>query len=379
MGEHGAEPPTVVITANAAWNLVNFRKGLIRALLDRGYRVVAAAPEDPAARKTLEALGCGFAPIEMESRTTSVFRDVPVVMAYRRLFRRVRPVAMLGYTIKPNVYGSMAARSAGVPVVNNISGLGTGFMRPGLLNLVVRGLYRVGLARSHTVFFQNAEDRALFVAQRLVAPERTALLPGSGVDLARFHPSGVPDRLGGPTFLMVARLVWDKGVAEFVEAARLVRQERPDARFVLQGFLDVDNRTAVPRTDVERWVAEGVVSYEPPVDDIRPAMSAADVIVLPSYREGTSRVLLEAAALGRPIIATDVPGCREVVDAGTSGLLCRAKDARSLADAMVRMCGLPREELTAMGARGRAKVEREYDERLVIDAYLDRLDRIRSH
>jgi glycosyltransferase involved in cell wall biosynthesis len=168
-------------------------------------------------------------------------------------------------------------------------------------------------------------------------------------------------------------MLWDKGIGEFVDAARIVRLAYPAARFRLLGFLDVDNRTAVPRASVEQWVADGVVEYRAPVADVRPEIADADVLVLPSYREGTARALLEAAALARPIVTTDVPGCREVVDEGVSGYLCKVKDAESLSEAMIRMVRLTPEERTAMGLAGRAKVERSYDERLVISAYIERL------
>lgn len=373
-GERGPDPRRLVITVNAAWNLVNFRAGLIRALISDGWEVVAAAPDDPGQRAALEAMGCRFVPIEMTSRGMSVVHDLRVLLAFRRLFRLERPAAMLGYTIKPNIYGSVAARWSGVPTINNISGLGTGFMRAGPLQRLVVLLYRLGLKGSHTVFFQNEDDRALFVARRMVRAEQTALLPGSGIDLHRFGPAPPPDPARpGPTFLMIARLVYDKGVREFVEAARIVRQQRPDARFVLLGFLGVDNQTAVAADDVAAWEAEGVLTYHPPTDDVRPAIADADVVVLPSYREGTSRVLLEAAAMARPIVATDVPGCREVVEDGISGLLCPVRDAEGLALAMLRMCDATPAERAAMGAAGRAKVEREYDEALVIAAYRARL------
>ena len=382
-GAGGGGGRRIVIAVNAAWNLTNFRGGLIRALLADGWEVIAAAPDDPKSRSILEDMGCRFTPIAMESRRMSVAQDLRLVAQFLRLFRRERPAAMLGFTIKPNVYGSIAARVAGVPTVNNISGLGTGFMRPGMLQRLVELLYRMGLHGAHTIFFQNSDDRDLFVRRRLVAARRTALLPGSGIDLTRFRPASPPSPRPAPVFLMIARLVYDKGVREFVEAARIVRARQPHARFILLGFLGVDNQTAVAVEDVEAWQAAGLIEYRQPVSDVRPAIGDADVVVLPSYREGTSRVLLEAAAMARPVIATDVPGCREVVDHGRSGLLCRVRDAASLAEAMLQMCAATPEQRTAMGLAGRAKVEATYDEALVIEEYRRRLalitgDEVRS-
>ncbi|WBO20827.1 glycosyltransferase family 4 protein [Sphingomonas abietis] len=368
----------IVATVNAAWNLVNFRMGVLRALIAQGDEVVAIAPEDAGSRARLAEAGIRLAALPMDSAGLSPARDLALLAGFRSLLARERPAAMLGYTIKPNVYGSLAARSLGIPTLNNISGLGTGFMREGLLNRVVRGLYRVGLNGAHTVFFQNEDDRAQFVALRLVRPQQTVLLPGSGIDLDRFAAAPPNDPSGDDPayplrFLLVARMLWDKGVGEYVEAARMVKADYPHVRFGLLGGLGAENRTAIPAATVEQWVREGVVDYHPAVDDVRRPMAGADVIVLPSYREGTSRVLLEASALGRPMITTDVPGCRDVVEDGVAGLLARVKDAGSLADAMRRMIRLAPAARHAMGRSARARVERDYAEQRVIDIYLERI------
>jgi glycosyltransferase involved in cell wall biosynthesis len=361
---------TILISINAAWNILNFRLGLIRALQAEGYRVVALAPPDAWSGRFAE-LGIEYHPIEIDRQGVSPLRDARLFARYYRILRRIRPDAYLGYTAKPNVYGSLAAQALGIPVINNVSGLGTAFIRQGLLTRIVSQLYRTAFRRSATVFFQNEEDRDLFVRGRLVRADRAGLLPGSGIDLDRFRPSPAPAPAPDAiAFLLIARLLWDKGVGEYVEACRRLRAELPGARFRLLGFLDVPNRTAVARADVEAWVAEGLIDYLGPADDVRPAIAAADCVVLPSYREGLPRTLLEAAAMAKPIIATDVPGCRQVVDKGMNGFLCAARDPGSLADAMLRMARLSGEERQAMGAAGRAKMEAEYDERLVVARYL---------
>lgn len=313
-----------------------------------------------------------YCPIEMDRQGISPARDLLLLWRYWRTLRRLRPDIFLGFTAKPNVYGSLAAQALGISVINNVAGLGTAFIRKGPLTRIVSALYRLAFRRSATVFFQNPEDRDLFVGEGMVRPEQARLLPGSGVDLERFQPGEPPSGpAGGFTFLLIGRLLWDKGVAEFVEAARRVRREAPDARFQLLGFLDVLNRTAVSRADVESWVREGVVDYLGETDDVRPFIAAADCVVLPSYREGLPRTLLEAAAMARPLIATDVPGCRQVVEDGVNGFLCAARDAASLAAAMTRMLSLGGEERARLGAAGRAKVQREYDEKLAVGIYVE--------
>ncbi|RYF12700.1 MAG: glycosyltransferase family 1 protein, partial [Oxalobacteraceae bacterium] len=341
--------PTIALSINTSWNLVNFRSNLITRLQREGFEVVALSPYD-AHCAALAALGVRHISIAIDSKGLSPLRDFKLAAHYYCILKELHPVAFLGWTIKPNVYGSLAAHALGIPVINNISGLGTAFIKIGLLTRIVRMLYRRALARSSTVFFQNRHDRDLFVAQRLVRAPRTALLPGSGIDLAQFVPEPASEATT-TVFLMVARLLRDKGVVEFADAARIVRQTRPDVAFELLGFLDVQNRTAIDRDIVERWEREGRLCYLGEAADVRPYLARATAVVLPSYREGMPRSLLEAAAMGRPLIATDVPGCTEIARAGQNAFLCAPRDARSLADAMLALLALDADARTAMGRR----------------------------
>ncbi|TPM32383.1 glycosyltransferase family 4 protein [Mesorhizobium sp. B2-2-2] len=366
----------IVISINTSWNVVNFRKGLIEALQGQGYEIVIAAPRDEYSR-LIPRMRCRYVEIEMDNSGTSPFRDMVLLWRYWRLLRRERPLAFVGFTIKPNVFGSLAANLNGIPVINNVSGLGTAFVRGGLLQKIAKVLYRLALARSKMVFFQNDDDRMLFVGERLVRKEQTALLPGSGVDLVRFSPAPRRSQSSGAiVFLLVARLLWDKGVGEFVQAARQMRRNMPGARFQLLGFLDVENRTAVSRAQVERWAGEGLVEYLGTTDDVRPFLGAADCVVLPSYREGTPRSLLEAAAMGKPLIASDVPGCREVVDHGVNGLLCKVKDAGDLASKMLEFATMDPTSRDRMGMESRNKVERQFSERIVIESYMAQIGKL---
>lgn len=360
---------------------MNFRSGLIRFLIDKGCIVIGAAPPDPVAEQQLAAMGCQFEPLALNAKGLSPAGDMSLILQYRKIMRRHRPAAYLGYTVKPNVYGGIAAALCRVPHIANISGLGTAFIRRNLLTHIVAQLYRVGLARASTVFFQNMDDQAQFLDMKLVRPEQCAFIPGSGIDSLYFAPDGRPQG-EAKTFLMIGRLLRDKGVHEYVDAARRLKAEYPDRRFQLLGFLDVENRTAISRTQVDQWVRDDVIEYLPPTDDVRPFLNAADCVVLPSYREGTSRVLLEAAAMAKPIVTTDVPGCREVVAHGVNGLLCRARDADALVDAMREIIASPAARLADMGAAGRAKVITEFSQERVNALYWEALDRAtlaRSH
>ena len=366
---NASQPVRVMIVLNTAWNLVNFRIGLIRALVAAGYEVVAVAPSDKYA-DGLATLGCRFIPVPMDNNGINPARDLLLLWRLFCLLRTERPNVYLGYTVKPNVYGSLAARALGIPVINNIAGLGTVFIRGGWLSLFVQSLYRLALSRSQKVFFQNNDDRQLFIRSRLVHDGVTDLLPGSGIDLIQFPPTSLPVNVP-VRFLLIARMLWDKGVGEFVEAARLLKQRGVGADFCLLGVLDLQNPVAISRQQMSAWVAEGVVNYLGVSDNVKVEIAQADCIVLPSYREGTPRALLEAAAMARPIVTTDSVGCRNVVDDGINGYLCKPKNSSDLADKMLRILSMSHNEREVMGLRGREKVKREFDEKIVIRKYLE--------
>lgn len=364
--------PKVLIALNTAWNLVNFRSGLICALLDSGYEVVTVAPPDEYVPR-LEALGCRFVPLPMDNNGTNPGRDLLLLFHYYRVLRRERPAIFLGYTVKPNVYGSLSAHCLGIPVINNIAGLGTVFIKNTWLTSLVRGLYRLALSRSTKVFFQNENDRQLFVSSGLVAEAVTERLPGSGVDLVKFVPVPLPGK--SPfRFLMIGRMLWDKGVREFVEAARILQRRSDSTDFCLLGFMDVRNPAAVPVKQMDAWVGEGTVRYLGVSDSVREEIAQADCIVLPSYREGIPRTLLEAAAMARPVVTTDTPGCRDVVEDGVTGFICKARDSADLAQKMENILDMKHHERVQMGRRARMKIEKDFDEQIVIGTYTEAIE-----
>jgi glycosyltransferase involved in cell wall biosynthesis len=364
------DPMHVLITVNAAWNIWNFRRSLVAALIKAGHRVTVLAPADESMEK-LAALGCHVLPLEMDVKGLNPAADLGLTLRLRRLIRQERPDVILSYTIKNNIFGALAARGLGTPFLPTVTGLGTAFLSGGALQRVAEILYRLAFRRLPFVFFQNGDDSGLFLARGLVRAGQVRHLPGSGIDLARFAPAPMPDPDGGaPVFLMIARLLRDKGVREFVDAARLIHAAGIPARFQLVGAAGADNRSAISLPEVEGWVAEGLVEYPGPQADVRPFIRAATCVVLPSYREGAPRTLIEASAMARPVIATDVPGCRAVVKEGETGFLCQPRDARSLAETIERFLSLPPETQARMGQAARSLMERDYDEAFVIDAYL---------
>lgn len=368
--QRGNQPgrPVIMVCANQAWNLVNFRAGLIRALVASGARVIAVAPPDPVCEAQLAAMGCSFEPLYLDAAGLAPFRDLRSFWAIRRLLLRYRPDVWLSWTIKPNLYGSLAAGLLGIAALPNISGLGTAFIRNTPLTWLVRLLYRLCLRRCPMVFFQNADDRDLFAQMRLVSADQPRLLPGSGIDPDHFRPANM-HRPGPRRFVMIARLLADKGVREYVAAAAALRREFPDAQFHLIGFLNVANRTAISFAEVDQWVADGSITYQPPLDDVRPAIAAADWVVLPSYREGMSRVLLEAAAMARPIVTSDAPGCRDIVTDGENGFLAAPRNAPALTAAMRRAALLDDAGWHRMAQAGRQRVVEQFSQASVTACY----------
>lgn len=360
--------PRIVVSANSLWNIHNFRRDLIEALDRNGWSVIIAAPATPEECRSWPGPG-RVVSIDICRSGTNPFRDLNLFRRYYQLLCAERPAAYLSWTIKPNLYGGFAAWTAGVPALANVSGLGTAFLSGGLLGRFVSLLYKLAFRRSAVVYFQNVDDRNLFVGERLVRADQARLLPGSGINLKRFAMTALPLG-GGIRFLMVARLLGDKGVRDYVEAARLARRIVPEARFGLLGAIDDGNRTAISAEELGEWVRDGVIDYLGEVSDVRPQLAAATVVVLPSYREGLPRSLLEGAAMGRPLIATDVPGCRELVEDSVNGFLCLPRDPNSLSAAMIRMAKLDESLRAKMGARSRQVAEARFSDELVTRAYV---------
>lgn len=370
------EAPHACIAANTTWYAFNYRGRLITELIEHGYRVTVIAPPDKYVERIL-ALGARHVSLVMNNAGTNPFFELITALRIFGLLRRVRPNIVLTYTPKVNIYTSLAARFLGIHVIANVSGLGHAFTVGGWLEAVVRRLYWFAFRTPRIVFFQNEEDRADFVRSGLVAESKTRRVPGSGVDVIRFQPAARNPDDKVFFFLLVARLIWEKGVGEYVEAARKLRAEHPGVRFRVLGFLDTRNPSAITRKQVDEWRKEGLIEYLGQVEDVRGVYAEADCMVLPSYyREGVPRTLLEAASMGIPIVTTNAIGCRDSVDDGVTGFLCRPKDAMDLADKMRRMLSLPPDERRRMGQAGREKMIREFDERIVIAKYLQAIEDI---
>jgi len=356
---------TFLLIAGFAESLLGFRGPLLAALQALGHQVHVAAPDlsvgDPI-RLQLEARGLTVHNIPLRRTGTNPLADLRALFSLFRLMRGIRPQWVLGYTIKPVIYGSLAAWLAGVPRrFALITGLGYAFQgdgKRGLLRALAQRLYALALSRVDKVIFQNPDDEALFrQCGILLATTPSCVVNGSGVDVASFAVAPLP--LDGARFLLIARLLGDKGVREYAQAARSVHALYPDAQFSLVGWID-SNPDAIPQHELDAWVVDGTLDYLGRLPDVRPAIAASSVYVLPSYREGTPRTVLEAMAMGRPIITTDAPGCRETVVDGDNGFLVPVKSVEMLEQAMLRFIEDP-VLVSAMGQRSRRIAEEKYD------------------
>lgn len=355
---------SVLLIAGFAGSVSTFRGPLIRALRDTGAHVDVGAPgieEDLRLRDDLAAMDVRAHHLPIARAGTNPLADIGLLLSLVRLMRKVRPSINLPYTIKPVIYGTIAAWLTGVPRrYALVTGLGYAFTgsRRGLVTRLVRILYRFALHRTHKVFFQNPDDERLFRQLSLLpASVPSVVVNGSGVNLVQFPPHPLPP--GAPVFLMIARLLGDKGVREYAEAARRIRHVHPCVTFQLVGWID-SNPDAIDQSELDAWIADGTLEFLGKLDDVRPVIAASTVYTLPSYREGTPRTVLEAMAMGRPIITTDAPGCRETVIDGDNGFLVPVRSVDALVEAMLKFIQDPALALH-MGKRSREIAEEKYD------------------
>jgi len=360
----------IAISINTTWNVVNFRLGLIKALQKDGHEIIAISPSDEYVQK-LNSVGVKHYNITMNPQGTNPLEDFKIIKAYKKLFREIKPDIILSYTIKPNIYGNLAAGKLGIPVINNVSGLGTLFIKKSISSYVGKMLYYFSFKKSNWVFFQNQTDKNLFLKTRLVEKNKVSVLPGSGVNTALFKTNRTSNK--GKQFLFVGRLIGDKGINEYIKAADILSRKYSDIVFNIVGELGYANKTAITEDVLNGWLENKQIKFLGKQDDMVKIFSEADIMVLPSYREGLSKSLIEAASMSLPIVTTDVPGCREVVEHGKNGFLCKVKDPIDLQNKMEAMIKLSEKERVLMGENGRKLVESTFEEKIVIDLYKNKI------
>lgn len=369
------QAPRIALVSNSSWYTWNFRLGLLRRLRELGAEVYVISPPDHYSTKLI-AEGFHFVHLPIAVYGANPFSEWLSILRLIRIYKQYRLDFVFHYTAKPNVYGSIAAWWCGVPSIAIATGLG--MLRDSSRNLswwALLSLYKIASLLCSQLWFLNADDREFFLRRKLVAPRKTFVLPSEGVNIAWYRPAGKAHEVQRPLrFLYAGRMVWSKGLAEFYQAARHFHAAGQGCSFHLVGFVVPDHPDAVSYDLIQKWQAQGIVRFHGETEDIRPYLAEADCVILPSFfGEGVPRILLEAAAMGKPIITTDFTGCREVVEHGVNGLLCRPRDAESLISAIEAFLCMPQEERRRMGWEGRKKVLRKFDEEIVIRHYLDAL------
>jgi glycosyltransferase involved in cell wall biosynthesis len=369
-----ASKQKIAFVANTSWSIYKFRLYLIEKLTEKGFAIIVLAPRDPYTAKFESLPGLTYIELKhFKGKSISPLRDTLLYKELLHHYRTIRPDLIFHYTIKANLFGTRAAARAAIPSVSVITGLGYAFAGNGWLQSIAKFLFKKELRNSTEVWFLNEDDRHIFISQQLVLPEKTFLLPGEGVDTSTFHPAPYTPKKE-VTFLLIGRIIRHKGIYEFIQAARILKQQDLAIRCQLLGFFDDNNPVAIPRNEIQEWTKTGLLTYLGHTDNVAPFIEQADCIILPSYREGLPLSLLEGASMCKALIATDTPGCRALVDEAVNGYLCREKDAADLAEKMAVYYHLPAEAKTKMGLAGREKVLSAFTQEKVAAIYLQKIN-----
>ncbi|MBR2368768.1 MAG: glycosyltransferase family 4 protein [Paludibacteraceae bacterium] len=357
----------ILLVGNTAWSMYNFRRNLMQHLVKLGYKVSVLAPSEADFDEKMRALGVDFYDLPLSAKGTNPISDLALTWRIRNYIKKLKPDFAFFYTIKPNIYGGFAAKLCKLPYIAVTTGLGYTFVVDNLVSKIARFLYKLSFKNAESVWFLNDDDKRDFLKYKLLPEEKCFVLRGEGVNTKHFELKTLPKN---KKFLLMARMLWDKGVGEFVEAARILKKEYPEAEFNLLGFLNAENPAAISEEQINAWEQEGVVNYLGVTKDVRPYLEESISMVLPSsYREGVPMTLLEAASMGRILVTTDNVGCRDAVDDSVNGFLVPVKDPVALADAMRKVIEMTYEEKVAMGLAGRKKVENEFADELVVKIY----------
>ena len=367
----------IAIVANSTWNIYNFRLNLIRQFRLKGYRVIVIAPVDEYIHYLNESHFTKHISLRhMSPQSKNPIKDFLLFRELYAIYKKEKPDLILHYTIKPNIYGSIAARWAKIPCISTVTGLGYTFLNYGFYTRLVKPLYKFAFRSNQKIIFHNHDDQKLFQKLSLIKKEDSEVIKGSGVNTNFFRPLKGKTEERKFIFLFVGRLLYDKGIVEFIQAAKQVKQIIKNAECWVVGELNAKNPSNIPKSELLQWVENRYIRYWGATNDIRHFIKKADVVVLPSYREGMPRAVLEAMAMGKPIITTNTAGCRESTDHNVNGYIVPIKDDLALAEAMVKIYNLDQDEFDNMGKASRTKALEEFDEKIINQRYLDLAENI---
>ncbi|MEY3500084.1 MAG: hypothetical protein RL308_1753 [Bacteroidota bacterium] len=365
----------IVFSSNISWSIYNFRFKLLQSLQNDGHEIYAVASRDEYTEKLINE-GFNFEAIDLNNNATNPLKDLETIYSYYTIYKKINPDVICHNAIKPNIYGTIAAGILNIPVINNISGLGTLFIKKRFSTIIAKLLYRISQKRASKVFFQNNDDFQLFINNNLVSKEKCQVIPGSGVDTSRFIPNDDPKEDSVFQFLFIGRLIYDKGIREYIEAVKLLKNKFPNAVFNILGPLYENNSTAISKETLDSWIEDEGIIYLGQTDSVENVIGLVDCVVLPSYREGLSKVLIEASSMGLPIVTTNVPGCRDVVIDNETGFLCEVNNSKDLADKMAKVLLMSIEDRKEMGVKARKRAITVFDEKIIIGHYKEAIQSI---
>ena len=369
----------ILISANVIFTIANFRIELIKFLLLRNYEIVCVASKDELsgnAEEVLEKLGVRFIEVSVSRKGLNPIEDLKYLLNLIKIYKNEKPNTVMHFTIKPNIYGTLACRFLKIPSINTINGLGSGIIKENFLSKILKVMYKTALKFSYKTFFQNNDDKEFFINNNLVSTQRVGIVPGSGVDTQSFNTC--TSNTKELTFILIARLLKDKGIYEYIEAIKSIKKTNKHAIFLLAGQFDFGNPSAITQDEVKAWTDGNIIQFIGKTDDIKNFFTISDVVVLPSYREGLSRVLIEAASASKPIITTNVPGCKDVVDDSVNGFLCEVKNSSSLEISLKSMIELNETKIYDMGLESKKIAQSRFDKDIVNSIYLKEIEKICS-
>ena len=365
----------IVIFSNSYWNFFNFRLPIINEL-KKNNKIILVAKKDLFYKKFFNIKNIILKKLNFSSRSASIFDNIFIFFNFFFLLKKEKPDLLITFTIKPNLYGSLAAQILNIKTVNNITGLGTSFLKKNYFTLFIMFLFKISFKRSKIVFFHNFSEKKLFIKNLLIKNNQAKIIKGSGVNVKKYKIKIFSKKKNTNNFIFSGRMIADKGIYELIEAIKIVKQYSSNSNFYFFGLLNADNSGSISRKTIDNWVNAGYINFTPNVKNVHKLLHKFDCFVMPSYSEGMSKSLLEAAASGLPILCSNIPGCKEIVKNDQNGFLFNPKDIRSLSKAIIKFTDLPAHKRILFGKKSRSIINTNFDEKIITKKYLNHISQL---